>query len=170
MILCESEPGDIQPNSKTPGAYALYIMSGYWLVKQEPDGPRGYSIDEMKKDGQTIWDGVHNNLALKHMRNMKKGDLALFYHTGKERRAVGMIEVCCMPYPNPEEDDERFVAVDVRYKKHLKRPVGLDEMKKFKGWEMLRISRLSVVPVPEKIWDEIMRMSSVSAPRPRAKS
>ena len=59
----------------------------YWLAKQEPSGPRGYSFEQFKKDGKTVWDGVHNNLALKHMRSMSKGDLVLYYHTGTERRA-----------------------------------------------------------------------------------
>ena len=137
-------------------------MTNYWLVKQEPSGPRGYSFDKMKKDKKTVWDGVHNNLALKHMNNMKKGDLALFYHTGDERQAVGIIEIASKAYPNPEEDNKRFVVVDVKYKKPLKKPVTLEEMKKekkFKNWELLRISRLSVLPVPKEIWDKIMKMS-----------
>ena len=137
-------------------------MTNYWLVKQEPSGPRGYSFDQMKKDKKTIWDGVHNNLALKHMNNMKKGDLALYYHTGDERQAVGIIEITKKAYPNPEEENKRFVVVDVKYKKPLKRPVTLDEMKKekkFKNWELLRISRLSVLPVPKEIWDRILKMS-----------
>ena len=137
-------------------------MTNYWLVKQEPSGPRGYSFDQMKKDKKTVWDGVHNNLALKHMNNMKKGDLALYYHTGDERQAVGIIEITKKAYPNPEEENKRFVVVDVKYKKPLKRPVTLDEMKKekkFKNWELLRISRLSVLPVPKEIWDRILKMS-----------
>ena len=79
----------------------------------------------MKKDKKTVWDGVHNNLALKHMNNMQKGDLAFFYHTGDEKQAVGIMEVTSKPYPNPKEDNERFVVVDVKYKKALKRPVTL---------------------------------------------
>ncbi|MDX1533244.1 MAG: EVE domain-containing protein [Nitrosopumilaceae archaeon] len=137
-------------------------MTNYWLVKQEPSGPRGYSFDQMKKDKKTVWDGVHNNLALKHMNNMQKGDLALYYHTGDERQAVGIIEIIKKAYPNPEEENKRFVVVDVKYKKPLKRPVTLDEMKKekkFKNWELLRISRLSVLPVPKEIWDRILKMS-----------
>ncbi len=137
-------------------------MTNYWLAKQEPDGPRGYNFEQLKKDKKTMWDGVHNNLALKHMNNMKKGDLVFFYHTGKERQIVGIMEVTSDPYPNPEEDNKRFIAVDVKYKKPLKRPVTLDEIKKqknFKNWELLRISRLSVMPVPKKIWDSIIKMS-----------
>jgi len=137
-------------------------MVNYWLAKQEPSGPRGYSIDQLKKDKETVWDGVHNNLALKHMRNMKKGDQVIFYHTGDERQAVGIMEVISNPYSNPEEDNERFIVVDVKYKRKLKRPVTLDEMKKqkkFKDWELLKISRLSVMPVPKNIWDSILKLS-----------
>ena len=134
----------------------------YWLAKQEPSGPRGYNILQLQKDKKTIWDGVHNNLALKHIRNMKKGDLIFFYHTGDERQVVGIMSVISNPYPNPEEENKRFVVVDVKFKKLLKTPVTLDtikKQKKFKDWELLRISRLSVMPVPKIIWDYIIKMS-----------
>jgi predicted RNA-binding protein with PUA-like domain len=96
------------------------------------------------------------------MREMKLGDLVFFYHTGDERQAVGIMQVTSKPYSNPKEDVERFIVVDVKYKKTLKRPVTLDEMKKekkFKDWELIRISRLSVMPVPKPIWDDIVNMS-----------
>ena len=134
----------------------------YWLAKQEPSGPRGYNILQLQKDKKTMWDGVHNNLALKHIRNMKKGDLIFFYHTGDERQVVGIMSVISNPYPNPEEENKRFVVVDVKFKKLLKMPVTLDSIKKqkkFKDWELLRISRLSVMPVPKIIWDDIIKMS-----------
>ena len=134
----------------------------YWLAKQEPSGPRGYNILQLQKDKKTMWDGVHNNLALKHIRNMKKGDLIFFYHTGDERQVVGIMSVITNPYPNPEEENKRFVVVDVKFKKLLKTPVTLDtikKQKKFKDWELLRISRLSVMPVPKIIWDNIIKMS-----------
>ena len=134
----------------------------YWLAKQEPSGPRGYNILQLQKDKKTMWDGVHNNLALKHIRNMKKGDLIFFYHTGDERQVVGIMSVISNPYPNPEEENKRFVVVDVKFKKLFKFPVTLDtikKQKKFKDWELLRISRLSVMPVPKIIWDNIIKMS-----------
>ena len=137
-------------------------MVNYWLAKQEPNGPRGYNFETLKKDKKTVWDGVHNNLALKHMREMKNGDLVLFYHTGDERQAVGIMEVISEPYSNPKEDNKRFIIVDVKYKKSLKRPITLDEMKKqkkFQNWELIRISRLSVMPVPKHIWDTIIDIS-----------
>ena len=93
---------------------------------------------------------------------MKKGDLVFFYHTGEERQIVGIMSVISDPYPNPEEYNERFVVVNVKFKKLFKNPVTLDEMKeqkKFKSWELLRISRLSVMPVPVTIWNTILKIS-----------
>lgn len=137
-------------------------MVNYWLAKQEPNGPREYSFEQLKKEKTTVWDGVHNNLALKYMKEMKPHDLILFYHTGDERQAVGIMQVTSKPYSNPKEVNERFIVVDVKYKKTLKRPVTLDEIKKekkFKDWELVRISRLSVMPVPKQIWDAILKIS-----------
>jgi len=137
-------------------------MVNYWLAKQEPSGPRGYNFEQLKKEKTTVWDGVHNNLALKHMREMKSGDLVLFYHTGIERQAVGIMQITSKPYPNPKENNERFIVVDVKYTKTLKRPVTLNELKKekkFQNWELIRISRLSVMPVPKSIWNTILQIS-----------
>ncbi len=134
-------------------------MVNYWLAKQEP---KSYNFSILKKDKKTVWDGVHNNLALKHINNMKKGDLILFYHSGDEKQVVGIMEVSSKPYSNPKETNERFVVVDVKYKKELQNHVTLSEMKKqkkFKNWELLRISRLSVTPVPKEIWNSIIKMS-----------
>ena len=134
-------------------------MTNYWLAKQEPTS---YNLSSLKKDKKTVWDGVHNNLALKHIGAMKKGDLILFYHSGSEKQIVGIMEVTSKPYQNPDEKNERFLAIDVKYKKELKNPVTLAEIKKqkkFKNWELLRISRLSVMPVPKEIWNFIIKIS-----------
>jgi len=131
----------------------------YWLLKQEPSV---YGFDKLEKEKKTVWDGVHNNLALKHMRSMKKGDKAIFYHTGDERQAVGIVDIITNPYPNPKESDKRFIVFDVRISNKLKRPVTLDEIKndvKFKDWDLVRNSRLSAMPVPKVLWDEIMKKS-----------
>jgi predicted RNA-binding protein with PUA-like domain len=139
-------------------------MTNYWLAKQEPSGPRGYNFTTLQKEKTTVWDGVHNNLALKHMRNMKKDDQIIYYHTGDERQAVGIMSIITNPYPNPEEDNDRFIVVNVKFKKKFQKPVSLEQMKKeksFKNWELLRISRLSVMPVPKNIWDKISKMSQV---------
>lgn len=131
----------------------------YWLLKTEPDC---YSWGDFAKDKTTTWDGVANALALKHIRSMKKGDQVIIYHTGDERRAVGVGEVVKGPYADPKEDDEKLVVVDLKAKKALRRPVGLEEFKgdkTFEGWDLLRIGRLSVVPVPEKMWARIEELS-----------
>ncbi len=134
----------------------------YWLLKTEPDC---YCWDDLVRDKKTSWDGVANALALKNIREMKKGDLALIYHTGGERAAIGVADVVSAPHPDPKEDDEKLVVVDIRIKHKLPRPVTLDEFKAdktFEGWIMLRIGRLSVVPVPEKMWDRIEEMAGES--------
>lgn len=135
-------------------------MVNFWLVKQEPSV---YSYAALEKEKKTVWDGVHNNLALKYLNSMKKGDQALFYHTGDEKQAVGIIAITSDPYSNPRETDKRYVVVDVKPIKPLKKPVTLEEMKKeplFKNWDLLRISRLSVMPVPKNIWDAIIKKSN----------
>lgn len=134
-------------------------MANYWLCKQEPST---YNIDKLQKEKTTTWDGVHNNLALKYINQMKKGDLALFYHSGDEKQIVGIMQIISDAYPNPKEKNKRYVVVDVKYKKRLNRPVTLDEIKgnrMFANWELVRISRLSVMPVSSKIWSEIIRIS-----------
>lgn len=131
----------------------------YWLFKQEPST---YSYQQLEKDGRTAWDGVANNLALKHLRAVKKGDRALFYHTGDEKQAVGIMEIVSDPYPDLK--DKRLTIVDVRPAGKLARPVTLEQIKAdhaFAGWELVRISRLSVMPVPEKLWNRIQKMAEI---------
>jgi predicted RNA-binding protein with PUA-like domain len=134
----------------------------YWLLKTEPDS---YSWDQLWRDKKTRWDGVTNALALKHIRSMKKGDMALIYHTGEERAAVGMAEITTNPYPDPAENDEKIVVVDLKAKRKLARPVTLAEFKAdkaFAGWDLLRIGRLSVVPVPPAMWERIEKLADAA--------
>ena len=131
----------------------------YWLLKTEPGT---YAWDDLVRDKGATWDGVSNALALKHIRSMKKGDLALVYHTGDERAAVGVAEVRSAPYPDPKAKDEKLVVVDLKPKKKLANPVTLPAIKAdktFDGWDFLRIGRLSVVPVPDKMWARILELS-----------
>ena len=130
-----------------------------WLLKTEPGT---YSWDDLVRDKRTVWEGVSNPVALKNIRAMTKGDLALIYHTGGERAVVGVAEVVTNAYPDPKTKDERIVVVDVKSKHKLARPVTLDEFKAdkaFAGWELLRIGRLSVVPVPPAMWQRIEALS-----------
>ena len=129
----------------------------YWLFKQEPSS---YSYTDLEKDGRTAWDGVKNNLALKHLRAARKGDMALFYHTGEEKKAVGIMEIASDPYP--DRKDKSLVVVDVRPVGRLTKPVTLEQIKgdpTFAEWELVRISRLSVMPVPPVLWQKIMKMA-----------
>jgi predicted RNA-binding protein with PUA-like domain len=93
---------------------------------------------------------------------MKKGDVALIYHTGDERAAVGVAEITSNPYPDPKEGDDKLVVVDLKPKKKLPTPVTLSDIKAdpaFAGWDFLRIGRLSVVPVPDPMWSRIEELS-----------
>ena len=131
----------------------------YWLLKTEPST---YSYDDLARDKRTTWDGITNATALKHLRTMKKGDLAVVYHTGDERAAVGIAEIVSAPYADPKADDQKLVVVDLKPKKKLKQPVTLDTIKAdkaFAGWDLLRISRLSVVPTPEPMWRRVMQLA-----------
>jgi predicted RNA-binding protein with PUA-like domain len=133
----------------------------HWLLKTEPSD---YAWDNLTRDKRTVWDGVANNTALKHMRTMKKGDDALIYHTGDERRAVGIAQIVSDPYPDPKEKDAKLVVVDLKPKNKLPRPIPLDEIradKAFAGWDLLRIGRLSVVPVPDNMWNHLLELANL---------
>lgn len=128
---------------------------GAWLLKTEPDC---YAWDDLVRDKKTVWDGVSNALALKHIRSMKKGDLAFIYHTGEERAVIGVAEIVSNPYPDPKGDDDRLAVVEVKFKEKLRRPVTISDIKAdpvFAGWDFIRNGRLGVVPVPGKMWDRI---------------
>lgn len=130
-----------------------------WLLKTEPEN---YSYDDLLKDKKTVWDGVGNNTALMHMRKVKKGDLAFIYHTGKEKQIVGIAEMVSNPYPDPKADNDRFVVFDLKPKRILKTPVTLKEIKsddRFKDFDLVKISRLSAMPVSDKLWDTLLKMS-----------
>jgi predicted RNA-binding protein with PUA-like domain len=131
----------------------------YWLLKTEPGT---YSYDDLLRDKRATWDGVTNALALKHLRTINKGDLVLIYHTGDERAAVGVAEVTKAAYADPKEDDEKLVVIDLKPKAKLAKPVTLAQMKAdptFAGFDLLRIGRLSVVPVPDAMWKRIDELS-----------
>lgn len=114
-----------------------------WLFKEEPSH---YSFERLEQDGRTVWSGIRNNLALKHLRKVERGDLVLFYHTGDEKRVVGVMRAASGAYPDPEQADERLVVVDVEPVRKLRRPVTLAELKanpRLKGFDLLRIEAIS---------------------------
>lgn len=133
----------------------------YWLLKTEPDR---YSYQDLARDDRTIWDGVKNHLALKNMRTMTVGDLALIYHTGRERRVVGVAEVVSPPYPDPGLNEPKWIVVDVRSRFLFPQPVTLAQLKQqaeFTNSDLLRLPRLSIVPLSEKHWQKILLLGDV---------
>ena len=139
-------------------------MSGnrFWLLKTEPDV---YSFADLVRDASTRWDGVSNNAALKHMRAMRPGDLALIYHTGDERRAVGLAEITSAPYADPQASDVKLVVVDVRALRPLPLPVTLAAVKAdpfFAGFALVREPRLSVLPVSPEQWRRLLEMAGTA--------
>lgn len=130
-----------------------------WLLKSDPEA---YSFADLERDGQTRWDGVSNNLALKHLRSAHQGDQALIYHTGAERAVVGTAELLSDAYPDPGQNDPRFVVVDLKAGKRLARPVPLDEIKRrpaLADFALVRLPRLSVMPVSDAQWKALMEMA-----------
>lgn len=124
--------------------------------------PGTYSYDDLERDGKAVWDGVSNPVALKHIRSMKKGDQVLVYHTGDEKSMIGIAEVTSAPYADPKSKDPRLAVVDLKPVRKLANPVSLAAVKAekiFKDFELVRIPRLSVMPVPTNLWRYIMQMS-----------
>ena len=131
----------------------------YWLVKSEPST---YSYEQLEKEGNTVWNGVRNYAARLHLRGMKKGDEVLYYHSMEDLEIVGIAKVSKEAYQDPTTEDDKWVAVDLKPYKKLKKPVSLEQVKKdkrLKEMALVRISRLSVQPVTEKEWKVIMDMA-----------
>jgi predicted RNA-binding protein with PUA-like domain len=130
----------------------------YWLVKSEPGT---YAWERLVKDGGTCWDGVRNHAARGHLAAMRRGDLLLFYHSGKGKEVVGVARVRREHYPDPTADDPHWVAVDVEPVEALREPVPLAALKgepTLRELVMLRQGRLSVSPVRKAEFDRILRM------------
>jgi predicted RNA-binding protein with PUA-like domain len=127
----------------------------YWLVKTEPST---YSFDDLVKEKKTSWTGVKNPTAQINIRKMKKGDEVLIYHTGSEKAVVGVATIVSAPYLDPSDKSGKLSTVDIAPQKPLATPVELSAIKTdpiFKGWDLLRIGRLSVLEVPAKMWNRI---------------
>jgi predicted RNA-binding protein with PUA-like domain len=131
-----------------------------WLMKEEPTH---YSFDDLLRDGKTSWTGVKNALAQKHLRSIEKGDRIFFYHTGEVKSVVGIAKAAAAPYVDPADASGRLYAVDVVPVKKLRNPVTLAAVKAdkaFASFPLVRMSRLSVMPVSDEEWDRIERMGS----------
>ena len=135
-------------------------MRGRWLLKTEPGE---YSFEDLLRERKAVWDGVTNALALRYLREIRRHDQLLIYHTGKLRAVVGLAEAASDPYPDPSKGDPRIVVIDVVPVKKLSQAVTLEAIKsdpRFRDFELVRLPRLSVMPVPEGAWTAIAAMAA----------
>lgn len=136
-----------------------------WLFKEEPTH---YSFDELVKDKRTVWSGVKNPLAQKHLHAVKKGDRIFYYHTGGEKAVVGVAKALGNAYTDPKDKTGKQAVVDVAPVKKLAQPVTLAAIKAdsaFKTFALVRISRLSVMPVSDAEWDGIVNKAGTPSQR-----
>jgi predicted RNA-binding protein with PUA-like domain len=136
-------------------------MAQHWILKTEPST---YGFTDLVRERRTRWEGVSNPVALKHLRSMLEGDDAFIYHTGNEKSLVGLARIASAPYPDPARKDEKLVVVDVEVGKPLPRPVSLAEIKAepaFKDLGLVRLPRLSVVPVEPEKWKRLLAMAGL---------
>jgi predicted RNA-binding protein with PUA-like domain len=130
-----------------------------WLVKEEPEH---YGYDQLERDRKTVWAGVRNPLAQKHLRTIRKGDRIFYYHTGKEKAVVAIARALGDAYPDPADSAGKSYVVDVAPEKRLPQPVTLAAIKAdraFASFPLVRMSRLSVMPVTDAEWTRIVDMS-----------
>ena len=135
----------------------------YWLLKSEPNV---WSLDQQKKAGSkgAIWDGVRNYQAANNLKKMKKGDLCFFYHSNIGKEIVGIVKVIKTAFIDPSDKEKKFVAVQVMFRKVLKNAVSLKNIKKnykLKDLQLIKQSRLSVMPIDTKSWKIILKMGSI---------
>jgi predicted RNA-binding protein with PUA-like domain len=127
----------------------------YWLFKEEPDH---YSFADLERDGKTVWDGVKNNLARKHLRQVRGGDRIWYYHTGDEKAIVGEARAAADAAADPNGEDPGAVAVELEPGRRLHRPVPLSEIKDdplLADWDLVRLPRLSVMPATAAQWRRV---------------
>jgi predicted RNA-binding protein with PUA-like domain len=131
----------------------------YWLFKEEPDH---YSFADLERDGSTVWSGVSNALARRNLRSVKRGERILYYHTGKEKAIVGEMKAADDSMPDPKDADPKAVVVKVQAVRRWSHPVTLKRIKadpELADWDLVRLSRLSVVPVSEAQWRRVHELS-----------
>jgi predicted RNA-binding protein with PUA-like domain len=132
-------------------------MAEHWLLKSEPTT---YSFEQLVKDGRATWDGVRNPTALRHLRSMRAGDELMIYHSGKDPSVIGLARVTTAAYPDPKAGDPKLVVVDLVPVRPLPRPVSLATIKadpRLLTMDLVRISRLSVMPVSTAHWNIILK-------------
>ncbi len=133
----------------------------YWLVKSDPET---YSWSKMKSDKRTFWDGVRNFQARNYLKEMKVGDLVLFYHSQSDKSIVGITKVVKEHYPDPTTDDKRWVVVDLEAVEDLKQPVTLEQIKQnpvLSNIPLVKQQRLSVMPLTKEQYNEILKLGGL---------
>jgi len=136
----------------------------YWYVKTDTET---YAFDDLQREGRTVWDGVSNAVALKHLRSMAPGDRVLIYHSGEEKALAGLARVVSAPYQDPKRGDPKLTVVELEADRRLERPVTLAAIKAdpgFKDLSLVRMSRLSVGPVPAPQWKRLLAMGGIRDP------
>jgi predicted RNA-binding protein with PUA-like domain len=130
-----------------------------WLVKEEPEN---YAYDRLERDGKTVWAGVRNPVAQKHLSAIRRGDRIFYYHTGKQKAVVAIAKAVSDAYADPNDKSGKLVVVDIAPDKALKRPVTLAEIKAdptFASCPLVRIGRLSVMPITDREWARVEALS-----------
>jgi predicted RNA-binding protein with PUA-like domain len=133
----------------------------YWILKTDADT---YPFDQLEREQRTVWDGVTNALALKHIRSMVSGDTALIYHSNVGKELVGLARIATAPYPDPKSKDPKLVVVDLEADRRLPKRVTLAAVKAdpaFSDLGLVRMSRLSVIPVPADQWKKLLAMGGL---------
>src|SRR5262245_32603172 len=151
-------PGWMRSRSGGSTVDIIRLMA-QWLVKEEPEH---YGYDQLERDRKTVWAGVRNPLAQKHLRAIRRGDRIFYYHTGKERAVVAVARAISDAYPDPGDETGKLFVVDVAPDERLRTPVTLAAIKAdraFATFPLVRMGRLSVMPVSEEEWTRIEKMS-----------
>jgi predicted RNA-binding protein with PUA-like domain len=135
----------------------------YWILKTDADS---YPFDQLERERRAVWDGVTNALALKHIRSMAPGDAALIYHSNVGKELVGLARIVSAPYPDPKRKDPKLVVVDIEAERPLPNRVPLAAIKAdpaFADLGLVRMSRLSVIPVPAEDWKKLLQMGGLGS-------
>jgi predicted RNA-binding protein with PUA-like domain len=133
----------------------------YWILKTDADS---YPFDQLERERRAVWDGVTNALALRHIRSMAPGDAALIYHSNVGKELVGLARIASAPYPDPKRQDPKLVVVDLEAERRLPKQVSLAAIKAdptFSDLGLVRMSRLSVIPVPADQWKKLLAMGGL---------
>ena len=133
----------------------------FWILKTDADT---YGFDQLEREGSAVWDGVTNPLALKHLKSMAPGDGALIYHSNVGKELVGLARITRGAYPDPKRKDSRLVVVDLEPERPLPKRVPLSAIKAdpvFADLPLVRMPRLSVIPVPPEQWKKLLAMGGI---------